>query len=173
MNWIAQIFGALAITCSLFIYSRNKKKKLLIFKCIQDICWFIHYLILSAFSAAATSMLSIARSAAFYVTPRKKTKNQLILVIFLVLYVISAILTWKNIFSLFPAISSSVSTVAFWMKKPRHTKMLAILASLCTLFYNITVAHSISVYVGVLFTIITSITSLLIKKDTKTDTSKC
>ena len=167
MNWIAQIFGALAITCSLFIYSRNKKKKLLIFKCIQDICWFIHYLILSAFSAAATSMLSIARSAAFYVTPRKKTKNQLILVIFLVLYVISAILTWKNIFSLFPTISSSVSTVAFWMK------MLAILASLCTLFYNITVAHSISVYVGVLFTIITSITSLLIKKDTKTDTSKC
>ena len=160
MTWVAQFFGACAICCSLIIYSRKGRSKLLIFKCIQDVCWFTHYLILSAFSAAATSALCVSRSIAFYHTPSKNKKNQWLLVLYLVLYAASACLTWKNAFSLLPALSSSVSTVAFWMKEPRHTKMLAVVASCCSLCYNIAVAHSISVYVGVAMTVTTSLISV-------------
>ncbi|MBQ6824047.1 MAG: YgjV family protein [Clostridia bacterium] len=77
-------------------------------------------------------------------------------------YTPSAALTWKNVFSILPALSSSVSTFAFWMKEPRHTKMLAILASSITLTYNITAAHSPSVYVAVSITMLTSIVSLVL-----------
>ena len=98
------------------------------------------------------------------------------LLLFLLLYAVSALLTWKSIFSILPAISSSISTVAFWMKNPKHTKILAIFAALCTLSYNITVANSVSVYIGVSITILTSVTSLLIKcfqkTDSKTEKSK-
>lgn len=163
LNWIAQIFGTLAIGCSLIIYSRNDRNKLLIFKCIQDLCWCTHYLILAAFPAAATSALCIGRSIAFYGRPGKGERSKWVFVTFLALYALSAWLTWKNAFSILPAISSSISTVAFWMKNPKHTKMLAICASLCTLSYNIAAAHSISVYIGVTITVTTSIVSLLLQ----------
>ena len=163
LSWVAQAFGAIAICCSLLIYSRNDRKKLLIFKCIQDLCWCTHYLLLGAFSAVATSGLCIGRSMAFYGNPKKQRKSKLLLVLFLVLYAISAALTWKNAFSILPALSSSISTFAFWMKEPRHTKMLAILASWITLSYNITVTHSPSVYVAVTFTTLTSVVSLIVQ----------
>lgn len=168
LTWIAQLFGALAISCSLLVYSRKSRNKLLIFKCVQDVSWLLHYLILSAFSAAATSGLCIFRSVAFYGSPKKKEKGVWVLFLFIFLYAVSACLTWKNIFSLLPAISSSVSTLAFWMKNPKHTKMLAILASSVTLAYNITVAHSLAVYIGVAITIFTSIISLITSKRSKT-----
>lgn len=163
LNWGAQIFGALAIGCSLIIYSRNDRKKLLIFKCIQDLCWCAHYLILGAFPAVFSSALCVGRSVAFYGNPKKEQKSKWILVLFLVLYASSAALTWKNMLSILPALSSSVSTFAFWMKEPRYTKMLAILASLITLSYNITLVHSVSVYVAVTLTILTSVVSLIIQ----------
>ena len=160
MKYIAQIFGALAICCSIIIYSRKERKKLLIFKCVQDICWCTHYLLLSAFTAAATSALCVTRSIAFYASPKKDKKSIIILFIYLALYALSAALTWKNAFSILPAISSSISTIAFWMKKPSQTKVLSIFASCCTVGYNIAVAHSISVYVGAAIT--TSIISLIV-----------
>ena len=70
-------------------------------------------------------------------------------------------------FSILPALSSSVSTFAFGMKEPRYTKMLAILASSITLSYNLTVAHSPSVYVAVSITMLTSVVSLLIQSKQK------
>jgi hypothetical protein len=167
LNWIAQIFGTLAICCSLIIYSRNDRKKLLIFKCIQDICWGTHYLLLATYPPAATSALCICRSLAFYGRPKEEKKSKWILILFLALYALSACLTWKDMFSILPAISSSISTVAFWMKKTRHTKILAIFASLCTLSYNIAVAHSVSVYIGVTITMVTSLISLLTSEKRK------
>lgn len=165
--WISQIFGAFAIVCSLLIYSRKERNKLLIFKCVQDACWLIHYLLLGAYPAVATSGLCICRSIMFYGTPREKEKSKWILVMFLLLYVGSAVVTWKNTFSILPAISSAISTVAFWMKKTEQTKSLAILASLVTLSYNVMVTHSVAVYVGVTFTVTTALLSLLlsIKKE--------
>ena len=164
---IAQIFGALAICCSLIIYSRTDRKKLIVFKCIQDVFWLTHYALLSAFSAAATSTLCIARSVVFYRRKDTDKKSKVLLPIFLSLYALSAILTWKNVFSILPAIGSSISTVAFWMKNPRHTKLLSVLASSCTLAYNVTVAHSVSVYVGASLTILTALFSLMTQEKSK------
>ena len=163
-EYIAQVFGGVAIVMSLIVYSRKKKTHLLTFKAVQDLCWLSHYLLLSAYSAAATSALCVVRSAVFYRTGKETRSSKLPLAIFLALYALSAVLTWKSVFSIFPAVSSSISTVAFWMKNPNHTRVLAISAALCTLTYNITVAHSLSVYVGVSFTILTSVASLIAQR---------
>lgn len=86
LSRLAQLFGAMAIGCSLIIYSRNDRKKLLIFKSIQDICWCTHYWMLGAYPAVASSALCVARSAAFYGNPKKERKSKWILVLFLALY---------------------------------------------------------------------------------------
>ena len=159
---IAQIFGALAITSSVIIYSRKTRGKLIFYKSLQDLFWVAHYSLISAYSAMATNALCFVRESVFYRVKNKKW-DKILLFVFLALYMLSAVFTWKNIFSIFPAVSSSVSTVAFWVKNPRNTKKLALVAATCTLIYNIALAQSLAVYVGVAFTIITSIISLLKK----------
>lgn len=168
LYWIAQSVGCIAVVTSLIIYQRKTKKGILAFKLVQDICWLTHYLLIAAFPAAATSGLCICRGFIFYHSDKKIGKSFWWLPIFLTLYAVSAILTWKNAFSIFPAISSSLSTVAFWMKDPRKTKLISILASLCTLTYNITQAHSIIVYVGVTFTILSAANSLILTRKSRT-----
>ena len=161
MNIIAQIFGFIAIGSSLVIYQQKKRKNILIFKSVQDICWFSHYMILAAYSAAATSGICFVR-AMVYNSEKPFLKKKIWLFVFLVFYITSAIFTWNGIFSIFPAFSSSLSTVAFWLKNVNYTKMLSIVASLSTLVYNINVSQSVAVYVGVTFTITSSLTSLII-----------
>lgn len=157
---IAQIFGFAAITSSIIIYSRKTREKLIFFKSLQDLFWVVHYSMIHAYSAAATNGLCFIRESVFSRMKNKKY-DKVLLAVFLLLYLLSAVFTWKNIFSIFPAVSSSISTVAFWVKNPRTTKKLSIGAAACTLIYNIMLAQSVSVYVGVTFTAITSIISLL------------
>lgn len=161
LYWIAQAIGCIAVACSLIIYQRKTRKGILGFKLVQDVSWLTHYLLIAAYSAAATSGLCICRGLVFYNSDKRLGKSRWWLPIFLCLYAISALLTWKNPYSILPAVSSSLSTVAFWMKKPQYTKLISIFASLCTLTYNITQAHSLIVYVGVTFTITSALGSLL------------
>lgn len=163
MYVIAQIFGFAAICSSIIIYSRKTRDKLIFFKSLQDLFWVVHYSLISAYSAAATNALCFVRESVFSRVKNKKW-DKILLAVFLMLYLLSAVLTWKNIFSIFPAVSSSISTVAFWSKNPRTTKKLSICAATCTFIYNLMLAQSVSVYVGVAFTAITSIVSL-VKKD--------
>ena len=161
MNVVIQAFGFMAVTSSLIIYRQKTRKRILSFKLLQDVCWFLHYLLLGAYSAAATSFLCISRSAVYYNNDKKIFASKLWLALYVTLYAISAALTWKGPFSIFPALSSTLSSIGFWLKVPRYTKVISICASLCTLIYNINVSHSIAVYIGVSFTILSASTSVI------------
>ena len=161
MNIIAQILGGGAVLSSLIIYQQKKRSRLLIFKLIQDVCWCLHYLILNAYSAAATSFICISRSVVYVNNDKKIFSSRLWLLFYVLLYAVSAVITWQGIFSIFPAVSSILSSIGFWLKNVRHTKMISICASLCSLIYNINVSHSVAVYVGVTITVTTSLFSII------------
>ena len=150
---IAQIFGFGAIGCSLLIYTRKKRDSLLIFKLVQDLCWAMHYGLLGAYSAMASSLICASRETVYYNKNPKISKNVPLFIGFLLFFALSAVLTWKNVFSIFPAMSSIFSTIAFRIKRARLLKLMALPSYACTLVYNIAVAHSISVYVGLTITL--------------------
>ena len=158
---ITQILGIIALSCSFIIYQQKTRKRLLSFKMLQDVSWCLHYLLLGAYSASATSAICTTRSIVYFNNDKKFFKSRIWLFLYVGLYVASAILTWQSIFSIFPATSSIISTFGFWLKNPKHTKILAIFASTCSLIYNITVAHSPSVYIAVAFSIISAIISIV------------
>ena len=161
VSHIAQLFGFAAIGCSLLIYSRKKRGSILGFKLVQDVCWAMHYLLLGAFSAMATNLICALREVAFRSKRERISRNVVVFAGFLLFYALSAVVTWQNAFSILPACSSIFSTVAFRIRSPRKMKLLAIPSSLCTLAYNIAVSHSVSVYVGVTFTLSTLAASLI------------
>ena len=159
--WIAQALGGAAIIDSFIIFQQTKRRRLLALKMLQDILWLSHYVLLGAWSAAATSAICFFRGIVFYNRDKKWASSMLWLLGFIVMYVISAALTYQDLFSLFPAVSSTLSAVAFWCKEHKKTKAISICASICTLIYNITHARSITVYVGTLMTISSSAISLI------------
>ena len=161
MYVVTQLFGITAVAMSLIIYSRKTRIKILAFKLVQDVCWFVHYLLLGTYPAAATSFLCISRSVVYANNHRKFFASKIWLLVYVLLYAASAVLTWKSVFSIFPAVSSILSAIGFWLKTPRRTKTVSIFASLCSLVYNITTAHSPAVYIGVTFTITTSLYSIV------------
>ncbi len=149
MNYIAQLFGFSAIGISFLVYSRKKRRHILICKLLQDIFWMLHYFLLGTYSAAVTNMICATREILFFSESPRISKTKTITFTFIAFYLVSAILTWKNVYSIFPALSSTFSAIAFSFKKPIYTKLIAIPSSLCTLVYNITTSHSVSVYVGI------------------------
>lgn len=161
MGAITQIFGTIALSCSFIIYQQKTRKRILSFKLLQDVCWFIHYFFLGAYSAAATSAICTTRSVVYYNNGKKFFSSKLWLFFYIVLYLISAAITWQGVFSIFPAASSIVSSFGFWLKNPKHTKILAILASTCSLIYNLNVSHSISVYIAATFSISSAAISII------------
>lgn len=161
LYWVAQIFGAAAIIDSFIIFQQTDRRRLLALKMLQDICWLTHYLMLSAFSAAATSAICFFRGIVFYNNSKKWASSKWWLFGFITLYAVSAVLTWEDIFCIFPALSSTLSAIAFWVKDTRNTKLISIGASSSTLVYNITHSRSIPVYIGIAMTISSSIISLI------------
>lgn len=158
---LAQFFGFAAIVDSFFIFQQTKRRNMLILKVLQDLLWLVHYVLLACWSAAATSLICAFRGIVFYHNDKKWAKTPLWLAGFIGLYVLSAVLTWEDLFCLFPALSSCLSAVAFWVKDPRHTKVLTLFASASTFIYNTVHGQSLSVYIGLAITVISSVISLL------------
>ena len=132
------IFGAFGIGISIIIYQQKDRSHILLFKLIADLFWMIHYLLLGAYSGCAAAIIAITRSLIFMNRGKKKWASHPIwLVIFLLVSALSAVLTWKNAFSLLPATASILSVLCFWAQKPRTTRFMAIPVSLCMLTYDV------------------------------------
>lgn len=136
MKVFAWIFEVLGIIANLVIYQQNNRKMLLTTKLIADIWWTSHYAFLSAWSGAAVCGIGIIREIIF-INNQKSEKNKLWLVCFMMCALISAVFTWKNVFSILPACASLLSVVSFWIGNPALTRILQFPISIAFLTYNI------------------------------------
>ena len=51
--------------------------------------------------------------------------------------IVAGIVTWKNIYSIFPIIGSLLSTLALWMKTSKKIRLFSLFSGPCWLIYNI------------------------------------
>ena len=77
------------------------------------------------------------RETVFLNEDKKWAQGKRWLVLFWVLGIVSAIVTWKNWFSILPAMASALSIFSFWKGEPKLTKILAFPISACFMLYNI------------------------------------
>lgn len=171
MEFFAQIIGFTGVAVNVLIYQQKTQKRVLCFKFISDIAWALHYIFLGAFSGAAVACVGLLRETVFMFSQKHRKKW---LVLFLCITVVSIYLTWKNWFSIFPAIASFLSVISFWQRSPKRTRLLAFPISLCMCTYSI----SSGSWAGVcneLLTISSATIGLLrkeIKKEMKTTQTK-
>ena len=137
MIWIGFIFGTIGIAFNFSIYQQKTRKKLLLTKLIANCCWTLHYAFLSAWSGAAICSIGVLRESVFLNNHRKWAKSKLWLLLFVILGVVSAVLTWENPYSILPLVASVLSIYSFWRGNPTLTKILSLPISTCFLTYNI------------------------------------
>lgn len=137
MKVFAWIFGISGIIANLIIYQQKNRNKLLKAKLAADILWTLHYAFLSAWSGSAVCALGILRETIFINNQRRWAKSRAWLNFFLMCTILSAVFTWKNIFSILPACASLISVISFWIGKPALTRLLQFPISATFLTYDI------------------------------------
>lgn len=168
---IASFIGALGIAANVLIYQQKTGKNLLIYKLVSDILWASHYLVLGGYSAAAIACIGIVRESIFLNQKHKWAQSRIWLWLFVVLSVLSAALTWKNLVNLLPATASVLSVFGFWKNNPKLSKFLAFPISLCMLTYDLYIVS----YMGIAnetFTLISAMFSVILLLKQKALTNK-
>lgn len=157
MNYIAQILGLTALIFMCLSYQKNNKKEFLSVQIIANIFYGLQYLLLGAFSALSTNIVSIVRTSLFYKyeTTNKKISFS-ILVVFEVLIIILGIITFEHYHSIIPIFIACIYTYGTWQKNLKLTYFIGIIASILWIFYNFIVGA----YVSILGSIIELISSL-------------
>ena len=134
LSYIAGFFG---IISSIVIYQQKTRVGLLAAKLVSDFIWFCQYALIGAWSGAAISVIAIIRELIFINRNKKWAQSPLWLLLFLALSGVSGIVTWKNLYSIFPCIASALAVIGFWIGKPKLSRFLSYPISACMLTYAI------------------------------------
>ena len=137
LDILSKIFGFIGVASTIFIYQQKSRKGLLVSKLISDVFWLAHYALLGAYSGAASAIIALTRELVFINRDKKWAKSRWWLVLFLVLSALSAVVTWKNAFSLLPAAASALSVISFWIGSPCLARIFSFPISASMLSYDI------------------------------------
>lgn len=155
---IAQTIGISAFIISLIAYHRDKKEKILSSMIISNILNLLHYILLGAFSGCITKIISIFRD--IIIINKRKNKilsSKIILLIFLIIYILAGILTYNDIWSIFPIIAAIIYLIPTWNGNKLTVKKAAFLCYFFWLIYNIfvfSIAGIISNIISIISTFI-------------------
>ncbi len=136
MNYIGQLMGMAAIAVSFFIYIQTKRYRMVMMKLITDFLWFAHHVSIFSYTAAATTAIAVLRELIF-LRRDKREHGGAVLVVFSLLFILSAVLTWRDCFSVLPAAASILATLAFGSDRVRLIRMFSFASSVCMFVYGI------------------------------------
>ena len=160
MTLLVYLLGFGGILSNFAIYQQKTRKKLLCAKLIADCLWSLHYAFLGAWSGAAVCSIGILRESIFLNERHKWAQGKRWLLLFGALSIISAIITWKNPFSVLPTVASVLSVYSFWKGEPRLTKILSLPISACFMTYNVVFGTYIGI-INEIFVLVSTIIALI------------
>ncbi len=158
---MGQLLGFIyALFLILSNFGKTKKQILL----LQTISFFFktfHYYLLGGISGFLTSLISMIRNIIFY----KIKENKALTIFFIIVYIIIAIITFKNIYTLLPVFATITYTLIINYDNPKYLRYGMFLTSLTWLTYNIYIIS----YSGIIIQIIMIISNIIaiIKLDKK------
>lgn len=166
---VGQIIGFIAMAIIVASYQQKSHKKILTFQMVSGLLFTVHYLLLGAYTGAVMNLLGAFRSLVYSNRSKKWASSVVWPIGFSIAFLVSGILTWDNVFSVFPLIGMLMSSVVLWIEQPKINRILSIPTSSCWLIYNIkTVSYpGIITEIFVLSSIIIGIIRLDIKKKNK------
>ena len=160
----AQVFSAVAYILFLFCYHGKSMKSLLSIKLTADAFGMTSYILLGAYSGMAMNVISAVRGIIYLNNDKKFFKHKIWMFIFMVISLTSAVITWKSIYSLLPAIAGAISTYSLWQKNIKIARIIALLINILLFAYNLCVG-SYAGMIGELLGFISVTSALFLHKE--------
>lgn len=145
MFLIAQIIGGIVLILTVISVQFKTKEKILLCQILANVLIAIQYFLLNALTGAVVSVINVIRCLIFYFYKKKNMKPSVFfLVVFIIIAVVSGILTWQSIFSIIPIIAAIIFTYGLWQDNVKVTKICTALTAGNWTIYNVIV----KAYVG-------------------------
>ena len=162
---IIQIIGAIAFVTLIASYYQKDKKHILFFQIIAYIFFTIHYYLLSGITGAICNVIGLFALLSIYIIEKYKWKNKnFVAGLFIIILFIINIVTFQNVFSIFPLIASIVVILSFMSDNEDFIRGIGVISAVCWLIYAIAYKS----YISIIFEIITLIgTVIAFAKNTK------
>ena len=156
-NILIQIIGGIGYFLLAFSFYKKEKKEILLMQVVAYIFFTIHYYLLNAITGTICNILGlISLLIIYYLSIKNKKKDKIVLIMIPILLGIS-ILTYQNIYSIFPIISIIISLLSFINDDENIIRFIGIISAIAWLIYAI-VYHS---YVAIAFEIFTIISTVI------------
>lgn len=161
---VAQIIGGIVLILTVISVQFKTKEKILMCQIIANILIAVQYFLLNALTGGVVSVINVIRCVIFYFYKKKNMKPSIVfLVIFVIVAIISGILTWQNVFSIIPIIAAIIFTYGLWQDNITVTRVCTAITAGNWTIYNIIV----KAYAGMVQSIselISSIIAIIRKK---------
>ena len=149
---LIQFIGALGYGTLALSYFKKEKKKILFMQIISYVMFTIHYYLLSGITGAICNFIGLLAMITIYVFEKYKWKfKNYVSGFFIVLLIIVNIITFQNIYSIFPLIASVVVIISFLSENEDLIRAIGVISAICWLIYGIVYGS----YIGIIFEIIT------------------
>lgn len=155
---VIQGFGAIAYSLLALSYFKKEKRKILYMQIFSYIFFSIHYYFLNGITGVICNLIGLFALITIYMFEKHKLKHKgLVLSFFIVLLLVINIMTFQNIFSIFPMIASIIAIASFLGNNENDIRWIGILAAICWLAYAIVYKS----YISIAFEVITLLNVIL------------
>ena len=137
---LIQLIGCIGYSLLTASYFKKEKNKILYTQIIAYIMFTIHFYLLSGITGAICNAIVLVALIVIYLFEKNKWKNKnLIAWLFIGIIIIINIVTFQNIFSIFPMIGSVIVIISFLMNNENYIRGIGIISAICWLIYAVEV----------------------------------
>lgn len=138
--WFIQSIGLVALVFTIFAWNAKTRKKILELQAISVLISVAQYMLLGAFTGAATQVVTISRNIVFSKKGEKRWASYAIWpYVFIFLAVLVLVFFWQGWISLLPVIGIIVGTLGMFKDKPKQMRIFVLSTALVWIPYNLIV----------------------------------
>ena len=155
---LIQFIGAIGYTLLALSYFKKEKRRILFLQIVAYVMFTIHYYLLNGITGAICNLIGLFALITIYVFEKYKLKKKNFVAMFFVLaLMIINIITFQNVFSIFPMIASVSVIISFLMDNEDIIRGIGLISAVCWLIYAIVYKS----YIAIAFEVITLINVFL------------
>ncbi len=137
---IGQILGIGAVIGGFFSYQMKTPAKLILWQIVIGIFFVAHYFFIGAgMTAVILNLIATIQSVAFYFRDKREKKGFILPAIFVLVMIISSIITWENWYTVFIMVGLCVNVLSLALTDTQKTRYFMFIKSPLCLIYNIIV----------------------------------
>ena len=164
---ISQILGAIGYSLLAYSFYKKEKKEILYIQILAYIGFTTHYALLGALTGTICNIIGFIALILIYFFSNDDKKKKILVLVLIPLLIAMSILSYENIFSIFPVTACIITFASFLSKDANVIRFAGIISASFWLIYAIVhVSYSAIIFesITVISTTIDYLKNLTIKK---------